>query len=67
VGEGTRVGVRLPLDCERAQPPKGSVPPAGVTSYLTAHVANNAARLADPVRGREDAASSIDIRVKKSA
>jgi len=66
VGEGTRVGVRLPLDCERAQPAKerSVPPPAGVTSYLTAHVANNAA---DPVSGREDAASSIDIRVKKSA
>jgi cell cycle sensor histidine kinase DivJ len=68
VGEGTRVSVRLPLDCERAQPAKErSVPArAGVTGYLTAHLVNNAARLTDPV-GRGDVASSIDIRVKKSA
>jgi two-component system, cell cycle sensor histidine kinase DivJ len=69
VGEGTRVSVRLPLDCERAQPAKErSVPArAGVTGYLTAHLVNNAARLTDPVTGRGDVASSIDIRVKKSA
>ncbi len=70
VGEGTRVSVRLPLDCERARPAKGRyVPaPAGVTNYLTAHLPNNAApRQTRPAGVREDAASSIDIRVKKSA
>jgi cell cycle sensor histidine kinase DivJ len=35
VGEGTRVTVRLPLDCERARPAKPEAKPAGsVVSYL---------------------------------
>jgi len=36
VGEGTRVTVRLPLDCERARVVKKAAPPqrTGVTSYL---------------------------------
>jgi cell cycle sensor histidine kinase DivJ len=60
LGAGTRVSVRLPLDCENAQLTQlqaARVPP-GVIHYLTAPEPND--RLADDV-------SSIDIRVKKSA
>jgi cell cycle sensor histidine kinase DivJ len=70
VGEGTRVSVRLPLDCERARPAKkySAQVPAGVTSYLTAHLPNSvAAQQTSPAKVREEAASRIDIRVKKSA
>jgi hypothetical protein len=36
IGQGTRVTVRLPLDCERAEPATISTAPqpAGVVSYL---------------------------------
>ncbi len=70
IGEGTRVSVRLPLDCERAAPArKHSVPlPADVTSYLPAHLPNRTPdHRASPAKGGEGAASRIDIRVKKSA
>jgi cell cycle sensor histidine kinase DivJ len=62
IGEGTRVTVRLPLDCERALPVKK--PPAtqsaGVVSYLAAGAAPHAA-------GAEAATrlSLEDIRMKK--
>jgi cell cycle sensor histidine kinase DivJ len=67
LGEGTRVSVRLPLDCERAQPAKerAAQAPVDVTHYLTAPAPND---LAGPVTVREtDAVPRIDIRVKKSA
>jgi two-component system, cell cycle sensor histidine kinase DivJ len=70
IGEGTRVSVRLPLDCEPAAPAKmHSAPlPAGVTSYLPAHLPNSvAAHRTSPAKVDEEAASRIDIRVKKSA
>ncbi len=70
VGEGTRVSVSLPLDCERAPAPRerSVQAPAGVTSYLPAHLPNIAGnRQTSPVTVREDAGSAIDIRVKKSA
>ncbi len=70
VGEGTRVSVRLPLDCECARPAKKYSPrvAAGVTSYLTAHFPNSVApHQTSPAKVREEAASRIDIRVKKSA
>jgi two-component system, cell cycle sensor histidine kinase DivJ len=40
VGEGTRVTVRMPLDCERARPAKklAAQPPIGTMSYLTGEV-----------------------------
>jgi cell cycle sensor histidine kinase DivJ len=63
VGDGTRVTVRLPLDCERARPAKrrAAQQPIGMMSYwagkVTAHPANSAA-------ARETAQ---DIPVKKRA
>jgi cell cycle sensor histidine kinase DivJ len=69
VGEGTRVSVRLPLDCERAQPPKQRSirAPAGETSHLAPRWPDNTARLAAPAVARDPAISSLEIRVKKSA
>ena len=69
IGEGTRVSVRLPLDCEPVAPAKRHSPlPAGVTSYLPAHLPNSvAAYRTSPAKVDEEAASRIDIRVKKSA
>ena len=53
VGEGTRVSVRLPLDCERVQHAKGRAakPAAEVTSYLAAHAPNGFT--ARPTRRRQ--------------
>jgi cell cycle sensor histidine kinase DivJ len=70
VGEGTRVSVRLPLDCERARAAKqpAAQGPVEVTHYLAVHLPNNVAvQQANPMTVREDAAPPIDIRVKKSA
>jgi two-component system, cell cycle sensor histidine kinase DivJ len=61
LGEGTRVSVRLPLDCERAQPVKAS----DVMHYFTAPAPNDRA---DPMTVHEtDAPTATDIKVKKSA
>jgi two-component system, cell cycle sensor histidine kinase DivJ len=62
IGEGTRVTVRLPLDCERSRPAKAT-PPSDV-SYL----ANNAT--VHPMRSasaREAGSQTSDIAVKKRA
>jgi cell cycle sensor histidine kinase DivJ len=71
VGEGTRVGVRLPIDCERAQPARKRVvqSPVEMIRYVTAQLPNSAAvQETNPVAPREDAAAPVtDIRVKKSA
>jgi cell cycle sensor histidine kinase DivJ len=69
VGEGTRVTVRLPLDCERARPAR-KVPVeavANVTSHLPARMTGNLPNNVTTVAMREDAASRRDIRVKQSA
>jgi cell cycle sensor histidine kinase DivJ len=60
VGDGTRVTVRLPLDCERARPGKKSATreSAGVMSYLPG---NATPHPASPVAAVED------LRMKKSA
>jgi len=60
VGEGTRVTVRLPLDCERvrAATTAAALQPMGVMSYLPARVTPQ------PASGGE---AINDIRVKKSA
>ncbi|MDR3422715.1 MAG: PAS domain-containing sensor histidine kinase [Xanthobacteraceae bacterium] len=66
LGAGTRVSVRLPLDCERAQPRKARTAdaPIDVMHYLTAPAPNDCAALllvhANPTQ-------PIDIQVKKSA
>jgi two-component system, cell cycle sensor histidine kinase DivJ len=58
VGEGTRVTVRLPLDCERVGAPASKQSPTPIGS---------AVRPSSLAVLHEDAASSVDIRVKKSA
>ena len=63
IGEGTRVTVRLPLDCERGRTTKNdaAAQPAGVTSLLPA-------KLAPPSANTVIARKSIpDMAVKKSA
>jgi two-component system, cell cycle sensor histidine kinase DivJ len=70
VGQGTRVTVRLPLDCERAQSAKkpAAHQAAGVVSYLAAaaHDPNSdAAGEAVPQPQRQE--SHQDIQVRKSA
>jgi len=70
IGEGTRVCVRLPLDCERAAPAKmhAAPLPAGVTRYWPAHLPNDvAAHQTSSAKVGEEVASPIHIRVKKSA
>jgi two-component system, cell cycle sensor histidine kinase DivJ len=67
VGQGTRVTVRLPLDCERTSPVKktAAAPSASVVSYLAGAaphaVGSEIAREAPPQPTLED------IQVKKSA
>ena len=70
IGQGTRVTVRLPLDCERAQPARkpAARQPAGVVSYLaaTAHEQHSGpAGEAAPLLERQDIHQ--DIQVRKSA
>jgi two-component system, cell cycle sensor histidine kinase DivJ len=70
VGEGTRVTVRLPLDCERARPPKKRAAPAptDIASRSRAQLANSmAVQETSIVTVREEPASLTEIRVKKSA
>jgi two-component system, cell cycle sensor histidine kinase DivJ len=80
VGQGTRVTVRLPLDCEQAQPArKTSVQQtAGVVSYLANNLAGNSvgtlsgsavthAPSAGPTNGAAREPDRQDIEVRKSA
>ena len=69
VGEGTRVSIRLPLDCERTQEPKdrafqGS---AAVTNYLAGQPASKGATRPTGPAALQDASAPVDVRVKKSA
>ncbi len=69
-GEGTRVTVRLPLDCERAQQAAKRAAPAALETprRLAAQLPNNAAGQQSSATLRDDAAiGPTDIRVKKSA
>ena len=63
VGEGTRVTVRLPLDCERAQPAKkpAGQQSAAVVSYLAGQLPAGGSAV------RELSPPNADIPVKKSA
>ncbi len=66
VGEGTRVTVRLPLDCERIRPSKKQSL-SGLTDGASQHATNVAVY---PMSGgaiRDVRASHTDIMVKKSA
>jgi two-component system, cell cycle sensor histidine kinase DivJ len=70
VGEGTRVSVCLPLDCERGrkvneQAPVG--PAVSVTSYLAGQASNKVSARAASSAVRQQGSVPIDIRVKKSA
>jgi two-component system, cell cycle sensor histidine kinase DivJ len=73
VGEGTRVTVRLPLDCEklRAATSKASTQSATEINHLSRQPAslsgNAAGHLADPLTAREDLSPPPDERVKRSA
>jgi two-component system, cell cycle sensor histidine kinase DivJ len=69
VGEGTRVSVRLPLNCERVRPANGHARggPARVANYLTGQAANRVAARPTGLTALADASVPIDIRVKKSA
>ena len=73
VGEGTRVTVRSPLDCERARPAKkpAAQQPIGMMSYLagkgTPHPANPAVMREIQSPGRDIRHAAQDIPVKKRA
>jgi two-component system, cell cycle sensor histidine kinase DivJ len=70
LGEGTRVSVWLPLDCERGRQidaPASGAPAASVTSYLTGQASNKALGRAGGSAARQQVSPPIDIRVKKSA
>jgi two-component system, cell cycle sensor histidine kinase DivJ len=64
VGQGTRVSVRLPLDCERARPRK--LLSSQAPHYLAAHWTNDVGSKW-PASTRQNAAAPVDVRVKKSA
>ena len=64
IGEGTRVTVRLPLDCERAQPAKPVAPGQSTVSYLANNVTAHPALSGSP---REGALPRSNIVVKKRA
>ncbi len=66
VGEGTRVTVRLPLDCERARPGKKFAvqQPAAVMSYLAD---KNSPPRQNTREVAQDIATKTDMPVKKSA
>jgi cell cycle sensor histidine kinase DivJ len=68
VGEGTRVTVRLPIDCERARPAKKSAMPqaAGTITYLPGPTAQPAPATVPREIGAPRQAP-LDIAVKKSA
>jgi cell cycle sensor histidine kinase DivJ len=69
VGEGTRVTVRLPLDCERARPVKklAAQQSSGVVSYLAGNGSAPHAASSDAPREAAPRLNLEDIQVKKSA
>jgi len=69
VGEGTRVTVRLPLDCERARPAKkpAAQQSNGVVSYLAGSGAAPHAVSSDALREAAPQLYRENIQVKKSA
>jgi two-component system, cell cycle sensor histidine kinase DivJ len=70
VGEGTRVSVRLPLDCERVSPakPRSAGGPAGDIRFQTLKLADDVAvQTTGPVSARDRAAPPTNVRMKKSA
>ena len=69
VGQGTRVTVSLPLDCERAHSLRKAAiaPPAGVVSYLSAAAVPPAATNSGAPRAAVPLVNHADTQVKKSA
>ena len=69
VGEGTRVNVRLPLDCERALPSKkrAAAGPAAITHYLAAQAPGKVAAPQASAAAPQETSAPVDIAVKKSA
>jgi cell cycle sensor histidine kinase DivJ len=69
IGEGTRVTVQLPLDCERARATKTPVakPPAKVTGHILVRSPSDAANNLPPAAMLDEVGSAVEIRVKKSA
>jgi two-component system, cell cycle sensor histidine kinase DivJ len=66
IGQGTRVTVRLPLDCEHERARTSTEPSAGVVSYLAGGTASQAA----PTNAAGEAPLRLepeDIEVRKSA
>jgi len=69
VGEGTRVNVRLPLDCERALPSKkrAAARPAAITHYLPAQAPGKIAAPQVSAAAPHGTPAPVEIPVKKSA
>jgi cell cycle sensor histidine kinase DivJ len=69
VGEGTRVSVRLPLDCERIpRTPEGRARvTADIASYPVDRLSNPQMGRRAPAAAGDAGASAVDLRVKKSA
>jgi two-component system, cell cycle sensor histidine kinase DivJ len=70
LGEGTRVTVRMPLDCERARRDKNLSAPAAIVTAANLPVPLPQGAAAPPAGGAlegEDRASNVELRVKKSA
>ncbi|MGO9701240.1 MAG: sensor histidine kinase, partial [Xanthobacteraceae bacterium] len=69
IGEGTRVSVRLPLDCERGRPAKqdSAQGATNVTRYFPPPPPGNAAARPTTSVAAREAPSPSNIRVKKSA
>jgi two-component system, cell cycle sensor histidine kinase DivJ len=72
VGEGTRVSVRLPLDCEHVRAARKAAAEAAADMHRlsgqSAPLAAGAAdRSAEPLAGGEGTSLPTDVRVKKSA
>ena len=70
IGEGTRVTVRLPLDCEQLRATTKTLPrrPVSEVNRFSGQPSGDAAdRFADPLAPREDLSPSSGEQVKKSA
>jgi hypothetical protein len=70
VGEGTRVTVRLPIDCERARPARNTAAahqPVGVVTYLPGYQSLHPAGAGPVQETLAPLKDVLDIRVKKSA
>jgi len=69
IGKGTRVSIRLPLDCERARQGKGQAigGAAAVARYLAGQAPGKGATRPMSSTALQDASASVDMRVKKRA